>query len=187
MRSNLARLGKRAGAQLSVALHKLFGSRARHALGILMYHRVTDVRCGVPVPDWNVTPERFRDQLHGLVARGYRVWPLRTAIERARAGTGIPPKTAIVTFDDGYRNVYEHAWPVLKQPDVHATVFVATAFLDSPDPFPFDRWGVPHRQKTPAVDWLPLTWEQCAEMERSGLVEIGSHTHRHVDFRGNAE
>jgi peptidoglycan/xylan/chitin deacetylase (PgdA/CDA1 family) len=179
-------LGKRAGARFSVGLHKLFGSRAKNAFGILMCHRVTDVRGGVPEPTWNVTPARFREQMRGLLARGYRITSLRTAIQHVRDGQPIPPNTAVVTFDDGYRNLYEHAWPVLRELGVPATIFAVTAFVDSTDPFPFDRWGVPHRGQTPPVDWQPLTWAQCREMERSGLVEIGSHTHTHVDFRGNA-
>ncbi|HEY8176688.1 MAG TPA: polysaccharide deacetylase family protein [Gemmatimonadaceae bacterium] len=189
LRSNLASLAKQIGARISAGLYSLFGSRSDNAFGILMYHRVTDERAGIPVPTGNVTPARFRDQMEGLLARGYRVWSLRTALTYAREGRAIPAKTAVVTFDDGYRNLYEHAWPVLRELRIPATIFAATAFVDSTSPFPFDRWGTPYQARTPPVDWQPLTWTQCREMERSagGLVEIGSHSHTHVDFRGNAD
>jgi peptidoglycan/xylan/chitin deacetylase (PgdA/CDA1 family) len=187
MRSHLGDVGKHVGAQISVGLHTLFGSRADNAFGILMYHRVTDTRIGVPTPSWNVTPVRFREQMEGLLARGYRVWSLRSAVEHAQDGSAIPAKTAVVTFDDGYRNLYENAWPVLRETRIPATIFAATAFLDGTSPFSFDRWGAQHHAQTPPEDWQPLTWAQCREMESSGVVEIGSHTHTHVDFRGNAE
>ncbi len=43
-----------------------------------------------------------------------------------------------VTFDDGFETVYRHAWPVLQELRIPATVFLNTAYLDSPEPFPFD-------------------------------------------------
>ena len=187
MRPRLASVGKHVGAQIAVGLHSLFGSRSENAFGILMYHRVSHVRPGDAEPTWNVTPERFRAQMEGLLARGYRVWPLQSVIQHARDGTTIPAKTAVVTFDDGYRNVYRNAWPVLKELNIPATIFVATAFVDTTSVVPFDRWGMRWHAQTPPEVWQTVTWAQCREMESSGVVEIGSHSHTHVDFRGRVE
>jgi peptidoglycan/xylan/chitin deacetylase (PgdA/CDA1 family) len=66
-------------------------------------------------------------------------------------------------------------------------VFVATAFVGSAAPFPFDDWGSTWHGEAPADAWLPLDWDECRTMEASGLIEIGTHTHTHRDFRGAPE
>ena len=162
-------------------------TRQDHSFGVLMYHRVTPGIAGAPEPTWNVAPERFRRQLEGLLSRGYRPWPLRRAIASRRAGEPIPRRTFVVTFDDGYENVYRNAWPILKELSVPATVFLVTAYLDSDRPFAFDDWALAGSGHVPAEAWKPLSTAQCAEMARDGLVEIGSHTHTHADFRGHPE
>jgi peptidoglycan/xylan/chitin deacetylase (PgdA/CDA1 family) len=148
-----------------------------------MYHRVADRCPGVREPTYNVTPERFRRQLAELLARGFRPWPLRGVLEYARRGLPIPERTFVVTFDDGYENVYRNAWPVLRELHVPATVFLATAFLDSDAPFPFDDWPAKGSGRVPGEAWRPLRTAQCVDMRASGLVELGAHTHTHADFR----
>jgi peptidoglycan/xylan/chitin deacetylase (PgdA/CDA1 family) len=150
-----------------------------------MYHRVAEQMSGIPVPTWNVTPNKFEEQLSGLVAVGFRPMALRDLLETVRRGESIPHRTFVVTFDDGYENVYLNAWPILKSLQLPATIFLATRYLDSDAPFPFDEWqgaGAPHVPKTA---WRPLTTAQCLEMTNSGLIEVGAHTHTHADFRGD--
>src|SRR5207253_4080040 len=101
----LKKLGKRAVTRLGSELSQVLGSRAGDRLGILAYHRVSPPAERAPVPTWNVTPQRFRAQLDGLLRRGYRPWPLRQVLENSREGRPIPRKTFVVTFDDGYENV----------------------------------------------------------------------------------
>ena len=68
-----------------------------------------------------------------------------------------------------------------------ATVFLATAFLDSPDPFPNDNWSAAGSQQVPASSWRPLTTEQCRRLQASGLVTLGAHTHTHQFFLDRPE
>ncbi len=133
-----------------------------------------------------MTPERLRRQLIGLMSRGYRPWPLRRALECHRSGKALPARTFIVTFDDGYDNVYHNAWPLLKELSVPATIFVTTAYLDDNRPFAFDDWSAAGSDAAPEVAWKPLTTAHCSEMIESELIEIGSHTHTHADLRGRA-
>ena len=93
----------------------------------------------------------------------------------------------VVTFDDGYENVYHNAWPILKELSVPATVFLVTSYLDADRPFASDDWAAAGSAGVPATAWRPLSTAQCAEMIEHGLVEIGSHTHTHADFRGRPE
>jgi len=152
-----------------------------------MYHRVTPRIAGVPRPTWNVTPERFRRQLQCLLSRGYQAWPLRRAVACRQAGEPIPPHMFVVTFDDGYECVYEEAWPILKELAVPATVFAVTSCLDADGPLSSDDWTAAGSAKVRASAWRPLRTAQCAEMIEHGLVEVGSHTHTHVDWRGQPE
>src|SRR5262245_19387129 len=94
--------------------------------GILMYHRVVEQLQGTQFPTWNVTPEKFAEQLSGLVASGFRAIGLRELVERIQRGRSIPHRTFVVTFDDGYENVYLEAWPILKRLRIPATIFLAT-------------------------------------------------------------
>lgn len=183
----IADLGKRAGAGVGLLLNRTLGSRARGRFGVLMYHRIAEIPGGGPRPTWNVTPTRFREQVQALLAAGYRIWPLQRLIEYSVSGRAIPAKVTAITFDDGYENAFLHAWPTLREFGVPATIFVATGYIGSDRPFPFDGWAQQNSAQVPATAWRPLNWEQCRELNRSGLVSIGSHTHTHSDFRGRGD
>ncbi len=130
-----------------------------------------------------MSPVRFRQQLEGLLAAGYRFLPLGDVVDHSSRGGKLPARAAVVTFDDGFANVYQHAFPVLKELSVPATVFLVTGFIGSAEPFPFDRWGQIHRGTSPDENWRPLSWAEIEEMHASGLVEFGSHTHTHASFK----
>src|SRR5262249_44469589 len=109
---------------------------------------------------------------------------LARVLEHQRAARPVPSRVFVVTFDDGHESVYRGAWPVLRSLRVPATVFLATAYLDRDEPFPFDDWTARGARGVPAWAWRPLRSEQCREMAADGLVELGAHTHTHADFRG---
>jgi len=172
--------------QLGTCLNATLGSRSNHALGIVTYHRIAHHVRDLPAPLHNVRPEIFREHLTGLLHRGFQFWPLRRVLDFHKRSESLPKQVIIITFDDGFESVYQHAWPVLKELNLPATVFLNTAYLDSKEPFPFDAWGVAYHQNAyvPAEAYRPLTIQQCTEMQQSGLIELGAHTHTHQDFRG---
>ncbi len=176
-------LAQRAAGAIAEALNGVLPDRTDLSVGILTYHRVVPHPPGVAKPTYNVRPEQFRAQIAGLLARGFHVWPLRRVIEYGRSGLAIPDKTVVITFDDGYECVYRHAWPVLRELGAHATVFLSTQYLDSDRPFPFDPWARRLQPCLPAEAYRPLSSSQCDEMVNSGVIELGSHTHSHSDFR----
>ncbi|QDU93059.1 polysaccharide deacetylase family protein [Lignipirellula cremea] len=163
---------------------RLLGPRRAEAFGILMYHRVAEQPRGLPEPTWNVTPARLREQLSGLRERGFEPWSLGQALDAYEAGEPIPRKAFVVTFDDGYENNITLALPILQELQVPATIFLATQYLDSVDPFPSDDWTMAGSRRAPLDSWRPLSTEQCLELQASGLIELGAHTHSHGDFRG---
>jgi peptidoglycan/xylan/chitin deacetylase (PgdA/CDA1 family) len=152
-----------------------------------MYHRIARREKNLSEPTWNVTPENFRKQMQGLLDNGYRPWPLGKALESHRRGEKIPRGTFIVTFDDGYENFYTEAWPILRELRIPAAVFVVTGFFGSERPMPFEDWPAAGSDRVPASAWRPLARSQCDEMLAGGLVEIGTHSHSHEDYRGRAE
>lgn len=140
----------------------LFGYRAvsqpeepeppKAPLYILMYHSF--VPDGTACNDWMTTASRFREDLKWIVDHGYSfVTPSQLA-----AGEPLPEKAVMLTFDDGYADNYEIAFPILKEFGAPAVIALITKRI---------------------VDEKPgfLTWDMCREMQASGLVEFGSHSH----------
>ncbi|MBI2481190.1 MAG: polysaccharide deacetylase family protein, partial [Planctomycetia bacterium] len=155
----------------------LLGPTVRNAAGILTYHRVAD-NVGPDPAMLNVSPRRFRHQITELLELGYQPLPLRALSEARRKRQTILPRTFTIVFDDGYSDVFRNAWPVLRELNVPATIFLATRYLDSDERFPFDDWS-----RDANTTARPLSTIECREMLASGLIELGSHTHSHEDFR----
>jgi peptidoglycan/xylan/chitin deacetylase (PgdA/CDA1 family) len=109
--------------------------------------------------------DRFAAQMEHLSRSGYTTLSLDEFM-RARRSRGLPARPVLVTFDDGFASVYEHAFPVLKRHRQRATIFM-TPDRDSPN-FRF----YAHRDR-------PLTDDQLHELQAGG-VDIESHglTHR---------
>lgn len=180
-------LRARAGLALASVFSDVFGPREPRAFGILMYHRIADVVPGKPRPTWNVQPERFERQLAGLLRRGWQAWPLKQVLDYLDRDLPIPRKTFVVTFDDGYANNLSQAGPILTKLGVPATLFLATAYLDSKRPFPNDDWSAAGQPGVPTEAWRPLSTEECERLVANGLIELGAHTHTHDDFRGRPD
>ncbi len=100
------------------------GDRGR--LTIVMYHRVMDHFD--PLSPYTPTAEVFDFHMQTL-ANGFNVLALSEAIDRLKMGC-LPRRAACVTFDDGYRDNYSVAAPILQRYGLPATIFVATGFLD---------------------------------------------------------
>lgn len=147
-----------------------------------MYHRVTPNNAGRFPPTYNVSPYRFEQQLSGLLNRGFTCWSIERILLALREGTPIPPRVFGITFDDGYENNFLYAFPILKKLHLSATIFLATAYLDSKAPLPFDDWAAANPEASSEA-WRPLSQNQCEAMLNSGVIALGAHTHTHADFR----
>lgn len=183
---NMADWVRAAGGRTAAILSRLFGDRTGGAPAILCYHGVLPTPPGLSPGAFHCTPEVFREQLAGLQESGYRFVPLAEMLAMQREGR-FTPRTLAVTFDDGYANVLHRAYPILKELNIPATVFVCTGFVDSKEPLPFDTWCIAHRQRIPADDYRHLSETECIEMTADGLIDLGTHTHTHADFRGRAD
>ncbi|MGH2447955.1 MAG: polysaccharide deacetylase family protein [Chloroflexota bacterium] len=125
-----------------------------------------------------MTNDDFRWQLESLLARGYRCVSL---VDAVRNGRTRQRNAFAITFDDGYRDNYLHAMPILKDLGLCATVFVTVDHIDTNRLYPWDeqevdQWG------GPADEDRSVTWEQLHEMRGTGIFSIGSHTSTHPNL-----
>jgi peptidoglycan/xylan/chitin deacetylase (PgdA/CDA1 family) len=171
-----------AAVHACVPFSRLLPAPKANCPGIFTYHRVVPITRDCR-PSWNVTPERFRNQLSGLLRRGYSAWPLSRLVTASNNGEPIPDNVFVITFDDGYANNYLHALPILQELNVPATIFLATAYLDSDEPFPFDDWPLKGSNAVHSDSWRALTTTECHRLREHDIIEFGSHTHTHEDFR----
>src|SRR5437868_8930212 len=127
------------------------------------YHRfVNQVRR----PNTEITPQMFEQQMQELKNRGISVIGMQDFLAWKRGEKNIPPRCAIVTFDDGWKSQYDVAWPIMKKFGYPFTLFLYTEGI---------RGG--HFGGGEAV-----TWEQLAEMRDAG-VDIQAHSETHQDLR----
>jgi peptidoglycan/xylan/chitin deacetylase (PgdA/CDA1 family) len=149
---------------------------------ILEYHSVNDRRADA----LSVSSAAFEAQLRWLLARGWT--PVRLAAAAGgparsagrlrpfnRGGTAGMRRAFAVTFDDGYRDNFEVAWPILSRLGVPATIFLVADLVDSDRPFPWDA-------ATDGAESRALTWDMIDALAGEGLVEFGSHTRTHPDL-----
>lgn len=129
---------------------------------ILLYHSVA------ANPEFpTVRPEEFERQMAYLQKHNFNVIKLADLGSLLESKRKIQPKTVVLTFDDGYRDNYETAWPILKRYGLAATFFVSSAYLGKDF-------------TTPQGTALPMmTSAQIRELDRSDLIEIASHCHTH--------
>ena len=127
------------------------------------YHRfVKNVRR----PDTEITPEAFEAQMQELKNKNISVIPMQDFLAWRRGEKAIPSKSAIITFDDGWKSQYDTAWPILKKFNYPVTLFIYTEGI-RPGRFSGGE---------------SMSWEHLAEMRDAG-VDIQGHTMTHSDLR----
>ncbi len=129
--------------------------RQQYVPPILMYHMI-DTKIDPPSQRLIVAPETFERQMHFLKERGYNVVSLEKMAVLICSKKRMPPKTVAITFDDGPRDNYTNAFPILKKYNLPATMFIIVNEVGRPQG---DR----------------LSWEEIKIMQNSGLVTFGSH------------
>lgn len=129
---------------------------------VLMYHHIRPMRPSFKKADrdMTVTPESFEAQMRQLWLAGYHAITPNDLDEAMRVGQrALPSKPVLITFDDGYRDQYEYAFPVLLKYHLQATFFIVSQA---------------HTLSGCVND------DMTKEMDQSGLVTIASHTQHHA-------
>ncbi len=150
---------KSAAAVVDPMFRRLQGPR------ILIYHQV-----GVDLGrQMEVTAENFVKQLDWMYTNG-EIVDIESAIER-RADPSAD-RLFVLTFDDGFEDVYQTAFPLMKERGTPFTLYLTTRPIET---------GEPLDPRYPTAK--PFTWDQVGEMIDTGLATIGAHTHTHPDLR----
>lgn len=138
---------------------------------ILMYHQIGTYTPAQDPHGISVTPDAFAQQMAHLNDAGYSVVRLSEAVATLRNGGTLPSKAVAITFDDGYRDNYTHAWPVLKQYGFAATIYLVPAHIG----------GAAMWDGEVGAGHPLMNWDEIREMQ-GGLIEFGSHTRTHADL-----
>jgi len=160
-----------------MTVSRLLRNRSRRAT-FLCYHSIAPQG-----PRYlTITAELFERQLATLRQRGFCAGNLAALAELA--GGGRLPKTVFLTFDDGFRDNYETALPLLRENGFPAFVFVLPPLVDSGAPLDWPEVADDCRLYPETM--RSVTWEMLEEMKEGGF-EVGSHTlsHAHLPRLGS--
>ncbi|MEV0535431.1 polysaccharide deacetylase family protein [Kitasatospora sp. NPDC050463] len=148
-------------------LARRVGARPGEGATVLIYHRV-----GGGSPDeLDVTTAGFTAQADLLAELPPgRVVSLDEAADRIEAGRRTP--AVVLTFDDGFADVYDNAWPLLRERALPFTVYLASGHVGGEM-----RW---EGSTAKAAGAPALSWEQLREMTASGLCTVANHTRSHA-------
>jgi len=121
---------------------------------VIAYHSISDDNIGSPLV---VSTENFREHMKTLKDKGYTTLTMKQVEEYILNEESIPAKSVLITFDDGYKDNYTNAFPILKEFNMNATIFVIPTYLDGQ---------------------AYMTPDQVKEMSCYG-IDIQSHTYTH--------
>jgi len=142
-------------------------SRGRGGIPILTYHSIDDSGSVL-----SVSPGMFAEHMRLLHEAAISTLSIPVAASAPRNGQE-SAGAVVITFDDGFENVYQHAYPVLRRYGFTATVFLVTDYCGKDNSWPSQ---AAHVERRPL-----LRWAQVKEMSRAGMA-FGAHTHTHPDL-----
>ncbi len=127
---------------------------------ILCYHNFNPT---IPGP-MNLTPQRLEAQIKWLKDNGFTIIPLKEAVEYLQGKrASLPPKSVVITADDGWQSVYTYMYPLVKKYNIPVTLFI----------YP----------QTISVGKHAMTWNELKELQQTGLFDIQGHTYWHPNFK----
>ena len=121
---------------------------------ITYYHEV--VKKGEGATYQKIEEEKFEAQMRYLQEQGY------TSLFFSELGKPLPEKAVIVSFDDGFRSVYENAAPIMQKYGIKGNIYLPTAYIGNDEKF--------------------MDWDMVRALQDKGF-EMQAHTHTHADIR----
>lgn len=136
---------------------------------ILMYHKVNpDPKTGGL--GLRVPPDQFEWQMKYLHRNGYQSISLTDVMDHFQKGKHLPDKPIVITFDDGYKDNYDFAYPIMQKYGYTGTIFVVSKAIGNTNFFDVEK----HLQPVNKI----MDWNEIKELDRAGFV-IGAHTVDH--------
>ena len=127
----------------------------RSQVAVLGYHDFSDSR---PETEMRIRTAKFRDQMQMIKDAGLPVISMEQFVDWKLNGAPLPPRSVLITIDDGWKSVYTDAYPVLKEFEFPFTLFLYKSYVDG--------------------GGRALTSEMIREMQENGAT-IGSHSYTH--------
>ncbi len=143
-----------------------------HVIPVLMYHHVVEE--GNEVNKITITTKRFKEDMEYLKTKGYTSISFKQLIDYNEGREDIPKKPVIITFDDGYKDNYINAYPILKKNNMKATIFIIGS-----------RKGITNFNNNPRYSYF--SWGQAKEMYESGFIEIQPHSYDLHHYKENSK
>jgi peptidoglycan/xylan/chitin deacetylase (PgdA/CDA1 family) len=151
-------------AALVVCCSPSFGGAPDVHVPVLVYHRFGSRR----LDSMTVTTPVFRDQMRLIQERGYHVIRIRELINYLlESGPAPPPKSLVITADDGHSSIFSDMYPVIRTYGFPVTLFIYPSAISN-------------------AHWA-MTWAELQILQQSGLFDIESHTYWHPNFQQENE
>lgn len=147
-------------------LHRIAGGRSAGRIPILMYHSISDSAADGRHPyfDTRTSPRIFDQHMKFLRDHNYSVISPEAVVAKFDEQDLENQKCAVITFDDGFRDFYTNAFPILSKYGFTATMYLPTAYI---------------QQQTQSFKGMDcLSWNEVRELHRAGM-QFGSHTVTH--------
>ncbi|HVO66326.1 MAG TPA: polysaccharide deacetylase family protein [Syntrophales bacterium] len=146
------------------AADKNYQSVASLQVPILLYHRFGPTAAD----NMTVTTPVFVSHLEYLRTNGYSIIPLRQLVDYY-LGKGLPPppRSVVITADDGHKSVYTDMLPLVKKYRIPVTIFIYPSAISNAS--------------------YAMTWDQIRELKKTGFFDIQSHTYWHPNFKKEHE
>ncbi|MCX5906576.1 MAG: polysaccharide deacetylase family protein [Deltaproteobacteria bacterium] len=162
------------------------------AIPIFMYHHINWYREDLVT----LTPVDFENHLQVLRARGIRTLFLDELVAGLRREKELVHPAVALTFDDGHLDNWVYAFPLLKKYQMKATIFAVTSWMGDGEIRKYWNGEGPAGEELPEIPRhrevnrraaegdhsVAISWPEAEAMEKSGLVDIQSHTHLHQDY-----
>jgi len=156
---------------------------------VLCYHRVLPEVGGDGGHDFlSISSEQFASQMKFLSREGFYTLTLE---EYARMARGLQPlirRSILITFDDGFADNFQIAWPLAQEYNAKLNLFICTGLVSQSNPVIMMEDGYLIADSGPSAASFqnaklrelsrPLTWQELGEMRDSG-VQMGFHSHSH--------
>lgn len=140
---------------------------------VLMYHRVGDAH-----NDWEhkycVSPQRFAEHMHALARAGWQAVSICDFFAWLDGSVELPEQSFLLTFDDGFLGVHDHAAPVLTSLGWTATVFLVSQLIGKRD-----AWC--ETQNPSGMTYPLMNAQHIGELKKLGF-SFHSHTRSHADL-----
>ncbi len=136
---------------------------------VLLYHCIAE-RSDPRFVEWTVSPDAFAAQMGLIAAAGCEALTVSAYADRLARRSPLPSRAVVITFDDGFADFHDLAWPVLRAHGLTATVYVTTGFVGATS-----RWLAPAGEG----DRPMMSWDHVAAVAAGG-VECGAHGVRHL-------